>query len=201
MWRAAFTSALTVKKNTVLYEGLEDLLEANILPIVQQSSAQEGSFRSAKTGPFKEAWGKMENNKKAFWKERSDALARIIADNSLALFDFPIIVEPMQEFLNCKVEAVPGEYLKSQWAMPVRKDFKFKELFNIIILKLRESGIQFDIFKKYRDKQGGEPDCGRRARGSALGEKSVISAILIMIAGIILSFIILIVEIVIKRKA
>ena len=77
-----------------------------------------------KKGPFKQAWGKMENNKDAFWTKRSDAFARIISDDSLALFDFPIIVEHMDEFLSCKVEAIPGKYFRSQWAMPVRKEFE-----------------------------------------------------------------------------
>ena len=84
--------------------------------------------------------------------------------------------------------------------MPVRKDFEFYELFNIMILRMRESGIQFDIFKNYRDKQGGSPDCGRRAKGSSLGIKSVISAVIVQLAGMVLSIIILCIEIAVKRR-
>ena len=195
MWKASFTSALSVKKTTVLYESLNDLLNAGVLPIVQRSSAQEENFRFAKTGPFKEAWKKMEHKENSFWTERYDAFEKIIADDRLALFDFPIIVEPMEMFLNCKIVAIPGKYFKGQWAMPVRKDFEFYELLNIMILKMKEGGIQFDIFKKYRDKQGGVPDCSKRDKGSALGIKSVISAASVQVLGIILSIIILFVEI------
>ena len=101
----------------------------------------------------------------------------------------------MEKFLTCKIVAIPGKYFKGQWAMPVRKGFEFYELFNIMILKMKEGGIQFDIFKKYRDKQGGVPDCSKRDSGSALGMKSVISAAIVQLLGIILSIIILFVEI------
>ena len=45
MWKASFTSVLAVEKEVVLYNDLEDLLEAGITITVESSSAQEGNFR------------------------------------------------------------------------------------------------------------------------------------------------------------
>ena len=61
-------------------------------------------------------------------------------------------------------------------------------------------GIQFNVFKKYHDKQGGLANCGRRQKGSALGIKSVISAIIVQLLGIVLSISILVVEILVKKN-
>ena len=84
--------------------------------------------------------------------------------------------------------------------MPVKKNFEFYELFNLNILKLRESGIQFEIFKKYGFKHNGNIECGTWQKGSAIGMESVISAIIIMLGGIFLPLIIFVVEIIIKKK-
>ena len=98
------------------------------------------------------------------------------------------------------MDVLPEKYLKSQWAMPVKKNFEFDELFNLNMLKLRESGVQFEIFKKYGFKHKGNIECGTWHKGSAIGMKSVISAIMIMLGGIILPLIIYVVEIIIKKK-
>ena len=45
MWKASFTSVLAVEKEVVLYEDLEDLLQAGMTIAVEKSSAQEGNFR------------------------------------------------------------------------------------------------------------------------------------------------------------
>ena len=45
MWKASFTSVLAVEKEVVLYEDLEDLLNAGMTIAVERSSAQEGNFR------------------------------------------------------------------------------------------------------------------------------------------------------------
>ena len=93
----------------------------------------------------------------------------------------------MKEIRSCKVAAIPGSYFKSQWAMAVNKGFPFQELFNIMILRMKENGLQETIFRRYNDEQGGEPDCGKRQKGSSLGMKSVISAFIILATGIFLS--------------
>ena len=49
MWKALFTSVLAVEKEVVLYNNLEDLLNAGITISVQESSSQEGNFRCIKT--------------------------------------------------------------------------------------------------------------------------------------------------------
>ena len=107
MWKAVLTSALAVEKNGLKYQGLEDLLVAGILPIIQKSSASEEIFRSAKTGSFKKAWEKMVNNKKAFWTNSSDGLARIIKDNTLALLGQPILLENTKEYISCQLDILP----------------------------------------------------------------------------------------------
>ena len=198
MWKDSFTSSLSVKKTVVLFESLADLLVGGVLPLVQTSSAQEGNFRSAKIGPFKEAWAEMKNGKKAFWSERSDAFESIMADRSLALFDFPIIVNTMEPYLTCKIESIPGKYFKGQWAMPVGKQFLFSELFNLQIMKMRNGGNIHYIFKQHKEKNGGKQQCGKSAKGSSLGMKPLISAFIILIAGILISLCIILVENLIK---
>ena len=76
----------------------------------------------------------------AFWKDRSTALSQITTNNQLTLFDMPLIVERTEQFMTCKIKAIPQKYVNGPWTMAVRKDFEFDELFNIAILKLRESG-------------------------------------------------------------
>ena len=128
----------------------------------------------------------MENKEDAFWSDRSDALETITTNNQLALFDRPMVVEITEPFLTCKIEAIPGKYFKGQFAMTVKKGFQFSELFNIVILKLRETGIQSDIFNTYHGKKRVAHSCGKREKGSGLGMKSVISAVIIQLVGIIL---------------
>ena len=48
-----------------------------------------------------------------------------------------------------------SRYFKSQWAMPISKNFEFYDLFNYQIMKIKESGILNFIKQSYEDKYGG----------------------------------------------
>ena len=54
MWKASFTPVLAVEKEEVLYNNLEDLLNIKFVISVEESTAQEGNFRSLSTQIFVE---------------------------------------------------------------------------------------------------------------------------------------------------
>ena len=81
-----------------------ELLDAGVLPIVERSSAQEGNFRFANNGPFKEAWDIMENNDQAFWTSRTEAAQRIIKNPKIAVFESVAFFGRTKEYLTCQGE-------------------------------------------------------------------------------------------------
>lgn len=192
MWKASLTSALSVEKHHVLYQSLDDLVSAKVVPMVYSSSLQEAHFKFATSGPFKDAWELlMKNNQDAFWTELPTALDKISRLDNFALFHFSNIVERKEEYLSCRIEEIPRKYFTVQWAIPVKRGFEFVELLNIMIMRMRESGLQKDILNKYEVEQGLVMDCGKKKKGSALGMNTVFSAITIHVLGICIPIFIL----------
>ena len=66
----------------------------------------------------------------------------------------------------------------------VKKNFEFHELFNFMILKMRETGIQDYIFKQYARKRGAKSECGNKDKFLPLNLEAVISAFLVYMAGL-----------------
>jgi ABC-type amino acid transport substrate-binding protein len=199
IWKASLTSVMAAQKTKVLYNSVDELLDAGVLPIVEKSSAQEGSFRFAKSGPFKEAWDTMKNNDQAFWISRAEAAQRIIRNPKIAVFESIAFFESTTEYLTCQAEALPGSYFKGQWAIPVKKGFEFQKLFNLMILKMRESGIHDYTFKHYEQKKDIHAECGIKEGGSIIKIANVISAFIIYVAGFSVSVALLIFEIVFTK--
>ena len=101
--------------------------------------------------------------------------------------------------MTCQAEAVPGKYFRGQLAMPIKKDFEFYELFNLMILRMRESGLHDYTFKHYAKKRYAQSECSRRDKGDPLNMEAVISAFVVYVAGFCLSFALLFIEIFLKK--
>ena len=84
-------------------------------------------------------------------------------------------------------------YFKSQWAMPINRNFEFYELFNYQILKIKESGNLRFIQHSYEMESN---KCGTSSnqKGSPIDLYTIILAVLVYIGGLGASVLILILE-------
>ena len=111
MWKASFTSVLSVKKKPPLrvfdHINLEDLLKAGVTIGVQASSSYEGNFRSATSGPFKDAWEIMKNNKESFVESRKAGALKMLEDDRFSLFDSLSATSGLREYQTCQISPIP----------------------------------------------------------------------------------------------
>ena len=110
MWKASFTSVLSVRKKPPLreykHENLEDLLSSGLTIGVTGSSSYEGNFRSAESGAFKKAWNIMKDNEYSFVESRKEALQRMSKDADFSFFDSLTSMSGTPEYQSCKVSPI-----------------------------------------------------------------------------------------------
>ena len=62
-------------------------------------------FRFATHGPFQKAWKLMKNNPESSWSSADDAISRIIADPTLAMY--LVKSSSLEEYKNCLINHIP----------------------------------------------------------------------------------------------
>ena len=112
MWKASFTSVLSVKKVEPLryykHHHLDDLLDAGVTVGVQKSSSYEGNFRAATSGDFKRAWEMMKNNNQSFLKDRLEGIERILKDDKFTFFDSLTSISYTEAYRTCQISPIPA---------------------------------------------------------------------------------------------
>ena len=113
MWKASFTSALSIKKKPPLrnfnYINLESLLESGVTTGVVRSTSYEGNFRSATSGPFKDAWEVMKDDTASFVESRQEGISRMIEDDKFSFFDSLTAISATEEYQTCQVSPIPAK--------------------------------------------------------------------------------------------
>ena len=111
MWKASFTSVLSIKKKPPLrnfeFVNLEGLLHSGVTIAVVGSSSYEGNFRSATSGPFKEGWDIMKDNKDSFVESRQEGVTNMINNEKFSFFDSLTAMSAMEEYQSCQVSPIP----------------------------------------------------------------------------------------------
>ena len=111
MWKASFTSVLSIKKKPPLRSfditNLEGLLSAGVTIGVVGSSSYEGNFREATSGAFEAAWDIMKNDSESFVKNRKEALQRMFSDDHFSFFDSLTSMSGTKEYQACQVSPIP----------------------------------------------------------------------------------------------
>ena len=113
MWKASFTSALSIKKKPPLrnfdYINLESLLKSGVTTGVVGSTSYEGNFRSATSGPFKDAWEVMKDDTASFVESRQEGISRMIEDDKFSFFDSLTAISATEEYQTCQVSPIPAK--------------------------------------------------------------------------------------------
>ena len=111
MWKASFTSVLSIKKKPPLrnfeFVNLEGLLHSGVTIAVVGSSSYEGNFRSATTGPFKDGWEVMKDNEYSFVESRKEAINKMMMDEKFSFFDSLTSMSGTEEYQSCQVSPIP----------------------------------------------------------------------------------------------
>ena len=111
MWKASFTSVLSIKKKPPLrnfnFVNLEGLLSSGVTIGVVGSSSYEGNFRDATSGAFKDGWEVMKDNDRSFVESRNEAFARMLTDDYYSFFDSLTSMSATEEYQSCQVSPIP----------------------------------------------------------------------------------------------
>ena len=153
-------------------------------------------FQNASSGPLKKAW---ERKVRPFVKQLADSITQSIQqllDHSDAtLFLNPQEAMATNAYRNCKLTPIPGDYIPGYLTFAVQTDSPYKEIINYFLRKLTEDGSITRSELKYFARS--KLKClGDHLNGQSMGLNITISAIIIMIVGIIVSAILFIIEII-----
>ena len=109
---------------------------------------------------------------------------------------FPIIFSSLDEYVSCKLIAIPGRYDYKPYAYAFQKDSPYLPIFNHYIKEMQEKGVMDQILEKYAP----APQICPALTGVALGFESCFTAFLVLISGAVLGIILLIVELCAKTS-
>ena len=113
MWKASFTSVLAVKKKPPLrnfmFVNLEGLVASGVTTAVVGSTSYEGNFRSATSGPFKDAWDVMKDDEDSFVESRTEAISKMKQNNKFSFFDSLTSMSATAEYQSCQISPIPSK--------------------------------------------------------------------------------------------
>ena len=106
------------------------------------------------------------------------------------LFSIFFLNSAFPEYLDCEVIVIPAKYDFKPYAYGFQKDSPYLGLFNHFLKEMREKGSLKQILNKY---ESGAQVCPDES-GKSLGFESVFTAFLALLSGLVLGFILLILE-------
>ena len=154
-------------------------------------------FETADSGPFKDVWEeKILAYMESIPDDAAGLLSYVVSHPDTTLFIPEVTAIASAEYRSCEIMPLPGDYLKSYVTFGVQKDSPYRDILNYFLSRLIESGNVAKLQVKYDSSAA--LNCKENNNGQSIGLETAFPAIMIMIAGIITSAILFLIEIVFK---
>ena len=154
---------------------------------------EQNAFEGADRGPLKDVWEKkilpfMES----IPNDQEGLLSYVVSHPDSTLFISVATAIASEEYMNCELMPLPGEYMTSGVAFGIQKDSPYGEVLNYFMRRLIEGGNVDKLQLKYL--RSTALTCKENNSGQPIGLETALPAIVIMIAGIIISGILFLLE-------
>ena len=151
------------------------------------------TFRGADRGPLQDVW---ERKILPFLDKIPNDVEGLFSytvshpDTTLFISEASGMAAP--QYINCDLMPLPGEYLTGYATFGIQKDSPYGEALNYFIRRLIESGSFDKLQLKYL--RSTALTCKKNNHGQAIGIETAFPAIVIMVAGILISAILFLLE-------
>ena len=161
---------------------------------------EQNAFEGADRGPLKDVWEKkilpfMES----IPNDQEGLLSYVVSHPDSTLFISVATAIASEEYMNCELMPLPGEYWITYMAFGIQKNSPYGEVLNYFLRRLTEGGSVAKLQLKYLGSAA--LNCKRSGSGQPIGLETALPAIMIMIAGIITSALLFLIEVLFKLFA
>ena len=180
-WKASIISHLSVVVPSIPFNSLGELLNSPYQVTTLANSAYQDIFEGAQDGVFKNIWDtKFQNKDKSLKATPEEQIAVIRANADYAMYDGYSTLENTDDWKNCAVTDTKFIVNSADNAFAFPKDSPFKDLFDLALQKMVESGELERIRKSYSVRK---PDCGG-GKGRKLGFGTTCFAMAVFVIGL-----------------
>ena len=199
-WEAILVSYLSIRKTTLPFESLEELVEKkkDFRILVIPGSSMMDTFKFSKEDIWQKAWKNQIQPHLEDYKNFSRAGVQYLMQHSnVALYHHYQAIRSYPEYGKCEIIPIPRRYHFAPIAFGFQKDSPYLEIFNYYLKRMIEKGVMKQISEKYE-----APDqvCADLS-GLPLSFESCFIAFFTLIVGLVMGVVLMTFELIASKQA
>ncbi|XP_037779574.1 probable glutamate receptor [Penaeus monodon] len=196
-YTARLTSFLTVSSLRLPFTTLEEAVHLPEWKIGLQkgTSVIETLKRATPKSSYHSVWQGIERNKNLLTTNEEAAIVRLLTEEKFAFLGEQLTMSYLING-NCSITEIPGSYLAGYVSLGLRKKLPWATVLNQELVKMATGGL---LDRMYQHWWGKSVPCEARSPYTELGFSNILTAFLLLIIGGLLSVLLLVFEILLRR--
>ncbi|KAG7163119.1 Glutamate receptor ionotropic, kainate 4-like 1 [Homarus americanus] len=197
-YTARLTSFLTVSSIRLPFSSLEQAVNTPgwKIGILKGTSTIQTLERSQKDY-YKKLYKGLKQNPSPLFSSEIEGINRVLTEPKYAVFTDQLSMEFLLRG-NCSIKQVPGSYLAGYLHLGLRKRLPYATVLNKELIKMSSGGL---LDRMHQHWWGKSIPCEAPSPYTELGFSNILTAFMLLLAGAVISLLILMVELYFKRRS